>query len=154
MSLAYIGIGSNLGNREENCLRAVSLLTEHGLTLLKRSSIIKTEPWGMEEQPSFINMAVAVETTLSPVKLLVVLKEIETDLGRIETFRWGPRIIDLDILFYDDLVMEKPALSIPHPHIKDREFVLKPLAEIAPDLVHPVLKKSIKELLDICPKKG
>jgi len=148
MSIAYIGIGSNLGKTEENCKRAINLLINKGLTILKQSSMIETEPWGEEDQPLFINMAVSVETDLPPEKLLNLLKEIETGLGRTETFRWGPRIIDLDILFYDDVVMEKPDLSIPHPHIQDRYFVLRPLAEIAPDLVHPVIKKSIQELLD------
>ncbi len=153
MSIAYIGIGSNLGKREENCKRAINLLVNKGLTILKQSSMIETEPWGVKNQPCFINMAVSVDTTLPPETLLTLVKEIETVLGRTETFRWGPRIIDLDILFYDNVVMKKPEMSIPHPHIKDRDFVLRPLAEIAPDLVHPVLKKSIKELLDNLPNK-
>ncbi len=148
MSIAYISIGSNLGTREENCKRAINLLINKGLTLLKQSSMIETKPWGAEDQPAFINMAVSVETALPPGNLLNLVKEIETGLGRTETFRWGPRIIDLDILFYDDVVMEEPDLSIPHPRIKDRDFVLRPLAEIAPDFVHPVLKKSNKELLE------
>jgi len=147
MYIAYIGIGSNLGNREDNCEKAISLLSENGLNIVKMSSMIETEPWGMPDQPAFINMAVSFKTILSPEKLLALCKKIETDIGRTETIMWGPRMIDLDILFYDDLVMEKPGLSIPHPHIKDRAFVLKPLAEIAPDLIHPLLKKSIKELL-------
>ena len=112
--------------------------------------MIETEPWGVPDQPLFINMAVSVKTVLSPDNLLALCKKIETDLGRTETILWGPRIIDLDILFYDDVITARPDLTIPHPHIKDRDFVLRPLAEIAPDLIHPVLKKSIKELLEIC----
>lgn len=144
---AYIGIGSNLGNRKESCERAIRLLIEHGITVIKRSSLIETEPWGVMEQPKFINMAVEVETDLEPENLLHLLKKIELAVGRLPTSHWGPRIIDLDILLYDDLIMESPELLIPHPGMSEREFVLKPLAEIAPDKMHPVLKKSIKDLL-------
>lgn len=147
MSIAYIGIGSNLGNREENCEKAVSLLEESGIRVLKRSSLIETEPWGVKDQPKFINMAVEAETQIAPEELLRIVKEIETALGRRETTRWGPRIIDLDILLYDNLTINTPELQIPHPGIKDREFFLKPLSEIAPEKIHPLLKKSIRDLL-------
>jgi len=146
MSIVYIGIGSNLGKREENCERAIRFLINNGITIIKKSSLINTEPWGFEDQPAFVNMAVSAETDLTPDKLLTLIKEIEVNMGRTATVRWGPRIIDLDILFYDDLVSASPDLSIPHPQIEERDFVLKPLEEIAPDLVHPVLKKSMKEL--------
>jgi 2-amino-4-hydroxy-6-hydroxymethyldihydropteridine diphosphokinase len=147
MAIVYIGIGSNLGKREENCERAIRLLTEHGITVTKRSSMIETEPWGLKEQPKFINMAVEVQTGLGPEELLHLLKKIETETGRRPTIHWGPRVIDLDILLYDDLILKTPRLEIPHPGIVTRDFVLKPLAEIAPDKIHPVLKKSIKSLL-------
>jgi 2-amino-4-hydroxy-6-hydroxymethyldihydropteridine diphosphokinase len=147
MSIVYIGIGSNLGKREENCERAISFLINNGITIIKKSSLINTEPWGFEDQPAFVNMAVSAETDLTPDKLLTLIKEIEVNMGRTATVHWGPRIIDLDILFYDNLVFASPDLSIPHPQIEERDFVLKPLEEIAPDLVHPVLKKSMKELL-------
>lgn len=146
MSIAFIGIGSNLGNREENCNKAIELLMESGVKVSRRSSNIETEPWGVKVQPKFINIAVEIETGVEPKELLRLLKKIESEMGRLTTFRWGPRVIDLDILFYDDLVIKTPDLEIPHPGIKDRDFVLRPLAEIAPDLVHPILKKSIKEL--------
>jgi 2-amino-4-hydroxy-6-hydroxymethyldihydropteridine diphosphokinase len=146
MPTVYIGIGSNLGEREENCERAIRLLIKNGITVTKRSSMIETEPWGMKEQPKFINMAVEIQTSLKPDELLHLLKNIEGEAGRSATTRWGPRIIDLDILLYNDLIMKTPELEIPHSGIKEREFVLKPLAEIAPDKVHPVLKKTIKEL--------
>jgi 2-amino-4-hydroxy-6-hydroxymethyldihydropteridine diphosphokinase len=147
MSTAYIGIGSNLGDREENCAKALALLEQKGINTVKRSSMIETEPWGVREQPKFMNMVVEVTTDMVPDTLLRKLKEIEAQLGRTESGRWGPRIIDLDILFYDDTVMSSPELQIPHLHLHEREFVLKPLCEIAPDKIHPVLKKSVKELL-------
>ncbi len=147
MSTVHIGIGSNLHNREENCERAVSILDKNGIRVTKRSSMIETEPWGIEEQPKFINMAVEAETLHSPEKLLEVLKDIEKEIGREPTLRWGPRSIDLDILFYDDLALNTRELEIPHPGIAERDFVLKPLAEIAPDKIHPTLEKSVKELL-------
>ncbi|MEF9425882.1 MAG: 2-amino-4-hydroxy-6-hydroxymethyldihydropteridine diphosphokinase [Candidatus Mariimomonas ferrooxydans] len=147
MAIVYIGIGSNLGNREENCNKAIDLLIIKGIKVVKRSSRYETEPWGIREQPEFINMAVEAETRLAPKELLDNLKAIESTLGRRDNVRWGPRIIDLDILFYDDLIMNTPRMEIPHPGIKDREFVLKPLSEIAPDKVHPVLKKSMRTLL-------
>jgi 2-amino-4-hydroxy-6-hydroxymethyldihydropteridine diphosphokinase len=147
MSTAYIGIGSNLGSREENCERAIKLLIKNGITVVKRSSMIETEPWGVQEQPKFINMAVEIETALKADALLHLLKNVEIEVGRLPTSHWGPRIIDLDILLYDDIVMETSVLEIPHPHISERDFVLKPLAEIAPEKEHPVLRKSIRKLL-------
>ncbi len=147
MAIAHISIGSNLGNREENCLTAIRLLSDAGITLRRQSSMYETEPWGVEGQPRFINMAIEIQTDQTPMELLHSLKEIEKNLGRTETPRWGPRTIDLDILFYEDVVIEADALKIPHPHMNEREFVLKPLAEIAPEKVHPVLKKTVRELL-------
>jgi len=144
--IAYIGIGSNLGNREENCEKAISLLCENGIKILKRSSMIETKPWGIKEQPQFINMALEIETEKTPEELLCIFKKIEATLGRNEDIRWGPRIIDLDILFYNELIIKTPELEIPHPLLPQRDFVLKSLAEIAPHKVHPVLKKTLKEL--------
>src|SRR4030067_2366568 len=119
MSIAYIGIGSKLGNREENCEKAVSLLEESGIRVLKRSSLIETEPWGVKDQPKFINMAVEAETQLAPEELLRIVKKIETALGRRETTRWGARLMYLDILLYDNLTIDTTELQIPHPGIKD-----------------------------------
>ncbi len=148
MPTAYIGIGSNLGSREKNCKDAISLLTKDGIAIIKLSSMIETEPWGVTDQPKFINMAVKAETGLGPEELLKVLKKTEIAMGRSPGTRWGPRVIDLDILFYDDLVIKTAEMEVPHPGIKDREFVLKPLEEIAPDKIHPVLQKSVKMLLE------
>lgn len=147
MHIAYIGIGSNLGNREGNCLDAIRVLSDRGMTVRKQSSMYETEPWGVADQARFINMAIEIETDKTPDELLHSLKEIERGAGRTEAIRWGPRVIDLDILFYDDLVINNAGLQIPHPYMQERDFVLKPLAEIAPDKIHPVLKKTVREML-------
>ncbi len=151
MPTAYIGIGSNIGNREENCKIAIKLLIEYGIMVSQLSSKIETEPWGMTDQPNFINMAIKIETDKEPLELLDILKNIETDIGRRPGPRWGPRVIDLDILLYEDRTMKTSYLEIPHPRMCEREFVLKPLSEIAPDAVHPILKKRIQKLFEeIC----
>jgi 2-amino-4-hydroxy-6-hydroxymethyldihydropteridine diphosphokinase len=146
MSTVYIGIGSNIGNREDNCIHAIRLIEDNGIAVIKQSSMYETEPWGIKDQPSFINMAIEVETEKEPEDLLRVLKEIEKEMGRTETVKWGSRIIDLDIIFYDDLISDRPELKIPHPFIRKRDFVLKPLSEIAPDKKHPAIKKTVKEM--------
>jgi 2-amino-4-hydroxy-6-hydroxymethyldihydropteridine diphosphokinase len=147
MSVVYIGIGSNIGAREDNCLRAAVLLEDNGVRITKRSSLHETEPWGVKDQPAFINMVVEAETGLSPKELLLTLKRIESDMGRRPGIKWGPRLIDLDILFYDDLVMQDSDLTIPHPLMHIRDFVLEPLSEIAPEKVHPVFTRKISDLL-------
>ncbi|MBI5634227.1 MAG: 2-amino-4-hydroxy-6-hydroxymethyldihydropteridine diphosphokinase [Nitrospirae bacterium] len=146
MSIVHIGIGSNLGNRQENCLEAIRLLEQHGLSVVKRSSMIETAPWGVTDQPYFINLAIEAETDLSPEELLLLLKSIEDAMGREKTAHWGPRVIDLDILFYDNRIIDSADLKIPHPHLHERDFVLIPLLEIAPEKSHPVLKMKIREL--------
>lgn len=145
-SIVHIGIGSNMGDRQANCRNAIERLKDKGIVIKKASSMYETKPWGLEEQPDFINMAVEAETGLSPEELLKTLKEVEKEMGRKETVRWGPRIIDLDILFYDDIVINMEHLHIPHPLLHKRDFVLLPLSEIAPDKIHPVLKKNIRQL--------
>lgn len=146
MSRSYIGIGSNLGNRHENCLHAIELLEKRGITVKKKSSLYETEPWGVNDQPRFINMVVEIETTLEPKELLSLLKGIEKEIGRQDSFHWGPRIIDLDILLFNTLVLNEENLKIPHPFLHEREFVLRPLNEIAPDVIHPLFHMSIDEL--------
>lgn len=148
MSISYIGIGSNLGNRQENCLHAVEILEKRGIKVQKKSSLYETEPWGVKDQPPFINMVVQIDTTLKPNDLLILLKDIEREIGRQDSFLWGPRIIDLDILLFNSLVLKENNLQIPHPYLHEREFVLRPLNEIAPDVIHPVFHMSIVKLTD------
>ncbi|NWF52525.1 MAG: 2-amino-4-hydroxy-6-hydroxymethyldihydropteridine diphosphokinase [Nitrospirae bacterium] len=147
MSIAYIGIGSNLGNRKNNCLRAIELIKKNGIIIRKLSSMYKTEPWGIKDQPYFLNMAIEIETELNPIELLKILKNIENKIGRKESFKWGPRIIDLDILLFNNLIFKEDSLEIPHPLMHKRNFVLLPLCEIAPDRIHPLLKKKISDLI-------
>jgi 2-amino-4-hydroxy-6-hydroxymethyldihydropteridine diphosphokinase len=154
MPIVYIGIGSNIGSREENCLRAIGFLKSTRLSITKQSSMYETAPWGMKEQPSFINMAIEIQTDLSPQELLILLKKIECDMGREQTTKWGPRIIDLDILLYGDRMINENGLKIPHPLMNERNFVLIPLSEIAPGLIHPILLKKISELLQDNKKKN
>lgn len=141
----YLSLGSNLGDRAYNLQNAISRL-DSMVKIVSQSSIYETEPWGYPDQPAFLNQVVKANTSLEPTELLVFLKETEVSLGRQETFRFGPRLIDLDILFYDDLILDTPKLTIPHPRIAERAFVLIPLAEIAPELRHPINKKTIQEL--------
>ncbi|MGQ9477018.1 MAG: 2-amino-4-hydroxy-6-hydroxymethyldihydropteridine diphosphokinase [Candidatus Bipolaricaulia bacterium] len=145
---AYIGLGSNLGRREENLVRAISLLgSSPEIWVLRRASLYETEPVGVEDQPWFLNSVVEVETSLPPRGLLHRLKEIERELGREDRGRWGPREIDLDLLLYGDLILEEDGLILPHPELHRRKFVLEPLCELAPELVHPRLKRPLRDLL-------
>lgn len=144
--IAYIGIGSNVGDKKTNCLKGIELLSETG-RVGGVSSLYYTEPVGFKEQADFINAVAGIETDLPPMDLLSICQSIENRLGRVRTLRWGPRTLDLDILLYGDLVMDQPDLVIPHPMLAARKFVLIPLAEIAPRAVHPVLNKSVSQLL-------
>lgn len=149
----YLSLGTNLGDRAENLKQALAFLPPQ-MQVRKRSNVYETPPWGYTEQDAFLNQVVEAATYLEPEPLLKHLKRLETALGRKATFRYGPRLIDLDILFYDDLVLETPLLTLPHPHLHERGFVLLPMMDIAPDLVHPVLKKSIRELIALCGAEG
>jgi 2-amino-4-hydroxy-6-hydroxymethyldihydropteridine diphosphokinase len=144
--IIYLALGSNLGDRLANLHAALAALPP--LVVVRRSSLIyETLPWGLTDQPAFLNMVIKGDTLLTPPKLLKHLKLLETQLGRLPTVRWGPRKIDMDVLFFDDLVLDSPGLIIPHPHLHERAFVLVPLADLAPGLCHPVLHQTIGELL-------
>jgi 2-amino-4-hydroxy-6-hydroxymethyldihydropteridine diphosphokinase len=145
--LIYLSLGTNLGNRLENLKAAICALPPD-VNPLVCSPVYQTPPWGFTDQPDFLNQVVRAETELSPGNLLKYLKQLEEELGRQATFRYGPRQIDLDILFYDDLAIDTPPLTIPHPRLAERAFVLVPLADLAPELRHPVLGMKVSELLD------
>ena len=152
MSIVYLGLGTNLGDRKQNINKAIGAISLK-MSISKQSSLYETTAWGYTDQPDFLNQVIQVETNLSPLRLLNFLKKTEVELGRVENFRYGPRLIDIDILFYDDLIKTTSRLQIPHPRIPERAFVLVPLNEIAPGFVHPVLKKTIAELLTKLPNK-
>lgn len=145
---SYLGIGSNLGNRIKNLEIVISSLSRHpDIKVNVFSSFYETEPIGYKEQGWFINQVIQIETSLSPNYLLKVTQKIEEALGRKRAIKWGPRTVDIDILLYSDLIMNDSSLRIPHPHLTKRGFVLIPLAEIAPSLIHPILGESIRKIL-------
>lgn len=151
--VVFLSLGTNLGDRIANLRSAVHAL-ESAMTVRQESKIYETPPWGFEDQGAFLNMVVRTDTDVEPEALLELIKKIEVDLGRERSFHWGPRLIDIDILFYDDLVLNAPSIILPHPHIQERAFVLVPLADIAPDFIHPVLKMPIRKLLSAVDRSG
>ena len=153
MSLMYLGLGSNLNDRYANLERALALLQEH-FTITAVSPVYATEPWGDTNQPPFLNICVAAATNLPPHDVLHILKSIEVDMGRQPSRRWGPRLIDMDILFYDRLILADEELTIPHPRIAERAFVLAPLADIIPTFRHPQTGDTIEEMLERVDTKG
>jgi 2-amino-4-hydroxy-6-hydroxymethyldihydropteridine diphosphokinase len=147
MSLMYLSLGSNLNDRYANLRRAVAMLQDK-VAVTAVSPVFATEPWGVREQPPFLNICVAAVTTLTPHEVLHFIKFIEQQMGRKTTSHWGPRLIDIDILFYDSLVIEDEELTIPHPHIAERAFVLAPLATIIPSFKHPISRLTVQQMLE------
>jgi len=149
----YLALGSNVGNRAANLKAAIAALPPQ-MEVKAKSRVYETPPWGYTNQEKFLNQVVKARTYLEPEPLLKHLKRLEVALGRVPTFEYGPRLIDIDILLYDDLVFESDALKIPHPQMHERGFVLLPLMDIAPDLVHPVKKQTIRQLIAFCDVSG
>lgn len=151
MNKVYLLIGGNVGNRLQNLGRAIELINTTCGNIIQQSAIYETAAWGNTRQQSFLNQALLLETSLSPLQLITATLEVEETMGRVRAERYGPRIIDIDMLFYNNDILHHPQLTIPHPEIQNRRFALVPMQEIAPDYIHPVLQKTIQQLLEECP---
>ena len=147
MSAVYLGLGSNLGDRQQNLQTAVDELGKI-IKLTAASAVYETPPWGVTDQPAFLNACVRGETELEAEALLDEIKQIEQTVGRTKTYRWGPREIDIDILFYGDEIISSQRLTIPHPRLHERDFVLVPLNDIAPGIIHPKLGQTLTQMLN------
>lgn len=154
MAHVFLGLGSNIGDRGKNIQEALVSLEKWGIKILRSSSLYETEPVGFKDQPWFLNMVLLAETNMKSEELPKIFATIEQALGRERTIRNGPRTIDVDFLFYDDTVLQIPGLILPHPRLQERKFVLLPLNEIAPNHIHPVFKKTVKQLLKECTDKS
>jgi len=150
----YLALGSNIGDRETNLCAAIQSISAAGIPVLRESPIYETEPVGLTDQRWFLNMVVEAETALFPMQLLTRTGKIERALGRVRTVANGPRTIDIDILLYGNAVIRTPRLEIPHPRMHERRFVLAPLADLAPALRHPLLRQTVRQLLDAAPPQN
>ncbi|RKQ49866.1 2-amino-4-hydroxy-6-hydroxymethyldihydropteridine diphosphokinase [Roseivirga pacifica] len=150
MTSIYLLLGTNLGNKSANLQRAKELLTSHAIIIKKESRIYETAAWGNEDQPSFLNQVVEVDSNKSPQRILTLVNQIEEEMGRVRFEKWGERLIDIDILYFGSHEIQNEDLVIPHPEIQNRRFTLAPLAEMAPNFIHPVLKKTQQELFEGC----
>lgn len=152
MNKAFLSLGSNRGNRQEYLQNAITMLQKTGGKVRGESSIYETQPWQMSDSTNFLNQVIMLETALDAQALMDVIIQTETSMGRIRTKTgYEPRTIDIDILFFNDEVINSSSLTVPHPQIPKRRFVLEPLCELAPEYIHPTLKKSLKQLLSECP---
>lgn len=155
LKVAYIGIGSNLGDKLKNCRKAIDIIDHtDGCTVSKQSPFYRTEPVGVTSQDWYVNGAIRIGTSLGPRELLKALLSIESHMGRVRHRKWEPRVIDLDILLYENEVIQEPSLMVPHPLMHQRRFVLQPMAQLDPGLIHPVLGKSMSELKDALGSEG
>lgn len=152
MSSIFLALGSNVGDKVAHITQAINFLSEQ-ISDIRRASLYSTSPVGYVAQDDFVNTVASGKTTLSPREVLSFIKNIEQKVGRIQRFKWGPREIDIDLLFYDDITYSDELLTIPHPLLHQRDFVLQPLADLAAKFIHPVLKKSVAELLAEIPEK-
>lgn len=150
--IVFLGLGANMGDKKKNLEKAIGQLKEK-ISGIQVSKSYETEPWGYKNQDKFLNAAMYGTTPLDPDELLKFIKIMEKEVGRIERFKWGPREIDIDILFYDDLVYKNNSLTIPHPFLQERKFVLEPLMDLDPNFIHPVYKKTIRQLYENFPLK-
>ncbi|MFA6058030.1 MAG: 2-amino-4-hydroxy-6-hydroxymethyldihydropteridine diphosphokinase [Taibaiella sp.] len=153
MHSVYLLTGSNQGNRKEQLEQSIAELELHAGTIVKASAMYETEAWGIEGLPAHLNQALLLQTKLNPTELLSVIHKIENKLGRVRQQKWGVRAIDIDIIYFDNIILDLPQLAIPHPLMQQRNFVLAPLAEISPDFVHPILLQTNKQLLEISEDK-
>lgn len=151
MNKCYLLLGSNLGDSQKQLNIAIDKITTKIGTIVKRSSLYQTAAWGKTDQPDFLNQAILTATPFDAPTVMEIILSIESDMGRHRTERNAPRIVDIDILFFNDLIIDQPHLHIPHPRLQDRRFVLEPMNELDPDLFHPVLHKTIHQLLRVCP---
>ena len=150
MNEVYLQLGSNIGDRLDNLDQSIKIITERIGNVLEKSSVYESTPWGVENQRNFLNQVIFLKSNFDPYTILDLVLQIEKDMGRIRIEKWGERIIDIDILFIDDLIIESENLCIPHEFIAKRKFVLQPMCEIAPGFIHPKFNKTISQLLEEC----
>jgi 2-amino-4-hydroxy-6-hydroxymethyldihydropteridine diphosphokinase len=153
MKSVYLLLGTNLGDRFDNLEKAVQLLAQQTGEVTQKSAVYETAPWGVNDQPPFLNQVVNLQTEMAPDVLLEKVLDIEQQLGRKRLRKWGERLIDIDILYFEDMIINAERLQVPHPELHNRRFTLVPLQEIAPDFIHPIFAQTTTELLEECPDK-